>query len=245
MQIRQLFRYVRHETEKTGARKLFVVTVLFSVLSSFLTMGYFRAHKGTLVQEGMYDSFQFLGYSILFQSIALVFFSALFWYWLLSQENRWGTWGMLLTKPVPKFRWLMVKHAVFLCFFAVFVSLNAAVSFVFLLALQMEINAFFAQVYLVMLLIGPAISYSQTLFHLVVKNGILASTLSVTWIFLYIVQNNLPTVLVKWLPVFYVGFVWDGTAILPGRFVTYLLLTVLFMTAVFLVSVRKNDYTYE
>ena len=95
-------------------------------------MGYFRAHKGTLMQEGMYDSFSssvFLFFSNHLPSCFFLPFSVLGCF----PRRTDGAPGSAVDQTGAQIQVAcMVKHAVFLCFFAVFVLLNAAVSFVFL-----------------------------------------------------------------------------------------------------------------
>ncbi|PGM80170.1 ABC transporter permease, partial [Bacillus thuringiensis] len=86
---------------------------------------------------------------------------------------------------------------------------------------------------------------SQLLFHLIIKKGILAASLSVIWIFFSVTYGLFPTIFTKSFPIFYALNVVSDVMIKKPTILIYLASSSIYILGIMLLSVSFKYYTYE
>ena len=236
---------VKNEFQKIGSFKL-ILLIIISVFVTFgFSCGFIVYKKEHLLSNEMMELQPIVSINAYFACFILAIFSAVTWYNIISLENKNGTWSILLTKPISKGKLLFTKHAVNLVLYIGFNILFSIVSIVQLFILGIEINySEFLKLQFIFFLVAIAIPYSQLLFHLMVKNGLLATSLTIIILFLFLIKNNIPDIITIFIPLFHVNNVWmDITNVKMTNL--YCAVSILYAWVIFLISTKINYYTYE
>ncbi|HFK1531008.1 TPA: ABC transporter permease [Bacillus cereus] len=238
-----IFKSVNSEMRKIGGRKLLLFSLFFSLLSSFLCISYFIFNKNN---PDMFQSTNLIAITVNFNTLTLSIFSACMWYFIISSENKYGTWAIIYTKPISKFKLLVAKNLLFILLYLIFNILNFTVVGIYIFINGYEIPIlYFFKMLLLCTILSLAIPYSQLLFHLIIKKGILAASLSVIWIFFSVTYGLFPTIFTKSFPIFYALNIVSDVMIKKPTILIYLASSSIYILGIMLLSVSFKYYTYE
>ena len=238
-----IFKSVNSEMRKIGGRKLLLFSLFFSLLSSFLCISYFIFNKNN---PDMFQSTNLIAITVNFNTLTLSIFSACMWYFIISSENKYGTWAIIYTKPISKFKLLVAKNLLFILFYLIFNILNFSVMGIYIFINGYEISIlYFLKMLMLCTILSLAIPYSQLLFHLIIKKGILAASLSVIWIFFSVTYGLFPVVFTKTFPIFYALNIVSDVMIKKPTILIYLASSSIYILGIMLLSVSFKYYTYE
>ncbi|MBG9713079.1 ABC transporter permease [Bacillus cereus] len=238
-----IFKRVNSEMRKIGGRKLLLFSLFFSLLSSFLCISYFIFNKNN---PDMFQSTNLIAITVNFNTLTLSIFSACMWYFIISSENKYGTWAIIYTKPISKFKLLVAKNLLFILLYLIFNILNFTVVGIYIFINGYEIPIlYFLKMLLLCTILSLAIPYSQLLFHLIIKKGILAASLSVIWIFFSVTYGLFPTIFTKSFPIFYALNIVSDVMIKKPTILIYLASSSIYILGIMLLSVSFKYYTYE
>ncbi|MEE6200717.1 ABC transporter permease [Bacillus cereus] len=238
-----IFKSVNSEMRKIGGRKLLLFSLFFSLLSSFLCISYFIFNKNN---PDMFQSTNLIAITVNFNTLTLSTFSACMWYFIISSENKYGTWAIIYTKPISKFKLLVAKNLLFILLYLIFNILNFTVVGIYIFINGYEIPIlYFLKMLLLCTILSLAIPYSQLLFHLIIKKGILAASLSVIWIFFSVTYGLFPTIFTKSFPIFYALNIVSDVMIKKPTILIYLASSSIYILGIMLLSVSFKYYTYE
>ncbi|MCU4812869.1 ABC transporter permease [Bacillus cereus] len=238
-----IFKSVNSEMRKIGGRKLLLFSLFFSLLSSFLCISYFIFNKNN---PDMFQSTNLIAITVNFNTLTLSIFSACMWYFIISSENKYGTWAIIYTKPISKFKLLVAKNLLFILLYLIFNILNFTVVGIYIFINGYEIPIlYFLKMLLLCTILSLAIPYSQLLFHLIIKKGILAASLSVIWIFFSVTYGLFPTIFTKSFPIFYTLNIVSDVMIKKPTILIYLASSSIYILGIMLLSVSFKYYTYE
>ena len=238
-----IFKSVNSEMRKIGGRKLLLFSLFFSLLSSFLCISYFIFNKNN---PDMFQSTNLIAITVNFNTLTLSIFSACMWYFIISSENKYGTWAIIYTKPISKFKLLVAKNLLFILLYLIFNILNFTVVGIYIFINGYEIPIlYFLKMLLLCTILSLAIPYSQLLFHLIIKKGILAASLSVIWIFFSVTNGLFPTIFTKSFPIFYALNIVSDVMIKKPTILIYLASSSIYILGIMLLSVSFKYYTYE
>ncbi|AHZ54473.1 TPA: ABC transporter permease [Bacillus thuringiensis] len=238
-----IFKSVNSEMRKIGGRKLLLFSLFFSLLSSFLCISYFIFNKNN---PDMFQSTNLIAITVNFNTLTLSIFSACMWYFIISSENKYGTWAIIYTKPISKFKLLVAKNLLFILFYLIFNILNFSVMGVYIFINGYEISIlYFLKMLLLCTILSLAIPYSQLLFHLIIKKGILAASLSVIWIFFSVTYGLFPVVFTKTFPIFYALNIVSDVMMKETTILIYLASSSIYILGIMLLAVSFKYYTYE
>ncbi|OTX80867.1 ABC transporter permease [Bacillus thuringiensis serovar londrina] len=238
-----IFKSVNSEMRKIGGRKLLLFSLFFSLLSSFLCISYFIFNKNN---PDMFQSTNLIAITVNFNTLTLSIFSACMWYFIISSENKYGTWAIIYTKPISKFKLLVAKNLLFILLYLIFNILNFTVVGIYIFINGYEIPIlYFLKMLLLCTILSLAIPYSQLLFHLIIKKGILAASLSVIWIFFSVTYGLFPTIFTKSFPIFYALNIVSDVMIKKPTILIYLSSSSIYILGIMLLSVSFKYYTYE
>ncbi|MCU4773575.1 ABC transporter permease [Bacillus cereus] len=238
-----IFKSVNSEMRKIGGRKLLLFSLFFSLLSSFLCISYFIFNKNN---PDMFQSTNLIAITVNFNTLTLSIFSACMWYFIISSENKYGTWAIIYTKPISKFKLLVAKNLLFILLYLIFNILNFTVVGIYIFINGYEIPIlYFLKMLLLCTILSLAIPYSQLLFHLIIKKGILAASLSVIWIFFSVTYGLFPTIFTKSFPIFYALNIVSDVMIIKPTILIYLASSSIYILGIMLLSVSFKYYTYE
>ena len=180
-----------------------------------------------------------------FATFVLVIFSSITWYYIISFENKNGTWSILLTKPISKKQLLLTKHALHLVLYIGFNMFYTLASLTLLIILNIELDVSeFLKLQFIFSLVAITIPYSQLLFHLMVKNGLIAVSLTILILFLFLIKDSIPDIIARSIPLLSVDNVWMNIAN-TGVITLYCMGSVLYGLIILLISIKNNYYTYE
>ncbi|MEC2514340.1 ABC transporter permease, partial [Bacillus cereus] len=231
------------EIRKIVVRKLLLFSLYFSLLSSFLCISYFIFNKNN---PDMFQSTNLIAITVNFNTLTLSIFSACMWYFIISSENKYGTWAIIYTKPISKFKLLVAKNLLFILFYLIFNILNFSVMGVYIFINGYEISIlYFLKMLLLCTILSLAIPYSQLLFHLIIKKGILAASLSVIWIFFSVTYGLFPVVFTKTFPIFYALNIVSDVMMKETTILIYLASSSIYILGIMLLAVSFKYYTYE
>lgn len=237
---------IKNEFQKIDSVKL-VSAMIISVFVTFVfSCGFIAYKKESLLSNTMMDLQPIiLSINAYFACFILVVFSAVTWYNIISLENKNGTWSILLTKPISKSKLLFTKHTVNLVLYIGFNILFSIISLIQLFIMGIEINySEFLKLQSIFFLVAITIPYSQLVFHLIVKNGLLAISLTIITIFLLLIKGNIPNIITIFIPIFYVDNVWMDITNLKMAII-YCTVSVLYALVIFLISIKTDYYNYE
>ncbi|MBS9806359.1 ABC transporter permease [Bacillus toyonensis] len=238
-----IFKSVNSEMRKIGGRNLLLFSLFFSLLSSFLCISYFIFNKNNP------DMFQFrnlIASTVNFNTLTLSVFSACMWYFIISSENKYGTWAIIYTKPISKFKLLVAKNLLFILFYLIFNILNFSVMGTYIFINGYEISIlYFLKMLILCTILSLAIPYSQLLFHLIIKKGILAASLSVIWIFFIVTYGLFPVIFTKTFPIFYALNIVSDVMMKETTILLYLASSSIYILGIMLLTVSFKYYTYE
>ncbi|MEC2709385.1 ABC transporter permease [Bacillus thuringiensis] len=238
-----IFKSVNSEMRKIGGRKLLLFSLFFSLLSSFLCISYFIFNKNN---PDMFQSTNLIAITVNFNTLTLSIFSACMWYFIISSENKYGTWAIIYTKPISKFKLLVAKNLLFILFYLIFNILNFSVMGIYIFINGYEISIlYFLKMLLLCTILSLAIPYSQLLFHLIIKKGILAASLSVIWIFFSVTYGLFPAVFTKIFPIFYALNIVSDVMMKETTILLYLASSSIYILGIMLLTVSFKYYTYE
>lgn len=238
-----IFKSVNSEMRKIGGRKLLLFSLFFSLLSSFLCISYFIFNKNN---PDMFQSTNLIAITVNFNTLTLSIFSACMWYFIISSENKYGTWAIIYTKPISKFKLLVAKNLLFILFYLIFNILNFSVTGMYIFINGYEISIlYFLKMLLLCTILSLAIPYSQLLFHLIIKKGILAASLSVIWIFFSVTYGLFPAVFTKTFPIFYALNIVSDVMMKETTILLYLASSSIYILGIMLLTVSFKYYTYE
>ncbi|MCU7668206.1 ABC transporter permease [Bacillus thuringiensis] len=238
-----IFKSVNSEMRKIGGRKLLLFSLFFSLLSSFLCISYFIFNKNN---PDMFQSTNLIAITVNFNTLTLSIFSACMWYFIISSENKYGTWAIIYTKPISKFKLLVAKNLLFILFYLIFNILNFSVMGIYIFINGYEISIlYFLKMLLLCTILSLAIPYSQLLFHLIIKKGILAASLSVIWIFFSVTYGLFPAVFTKTFPIFYALNIVSDVMMKETTILLYLASSSIYILGIMLLTVSFKYYTYE
>ncbi|HDR4480944.1 TPA: ABC transporter permease [Bacillus cereus] len=238
-----IFKSVNSEMRKIGGRKLLLFSLFFSLLSSFLCISYFIFNKNN---PDMFQSTNLIAITVNFNTLTLSIFSACMWYFIISSENKYGTWAIIYTKPISKFKLLVAKNLLFILFYLIFNILNFSVMGIYIFINGYEISIlYFLKMLMLCTILSLAISYSQLLFHLIIKKGILAASLSVIWIFFSVTYGLFPVVFTKTFPIFYALNIVSDVMMKETTILIYLASSSIYILGIMLLAVSFKYYTYE
>ncbi|MEC2720908.1 ABC transporter permease, partial [Bacillus cereus] len=158
----------------------------------------------------------------------------------------YGTWAIIYTKPISKFKLLVAKNLLFILFYLIFNILNFSVMGVYIFINGYEISIlYFLKMLLLCTILSLAIPYSQLLFHLIIKKGILAASLSVIWIFFSVTYGLFPVVFTKTFPIFYALNIVSDVMMKETTILIYLASSSIYILGIMLLAVSFKYYTYE
>ncbi|MBE5090691.1 ABC transporter permease [Bacillus thuringiensis] len=238
-----IFKSVNSEMRKIGGRKLLLFSLFFSLLSSFLCISYFIFNKNN---PDMFQSTNLIAITVNFNTLTLSIFSACMWYFIISSENKYGTWAIIYTKPISKFKLLVAKNLLFILFYLIFNILNFSVMGIYIFINGYEISIlYFLKMLMLCSILSLAIPYSQLLFHLIIKKGILAASLSVIWIFFSVTYGLFPVVFTKTFPIFYALNIVSDVMMKETTILIYLASSSIYILGIMLLAVSFKYYTYE
>ncbi|AJA23036.1 TPA: ABC transporter permease [Bacillus thuringiensis] len=238
-----IFKSVNSEMRKIGGRKLLLFSLFFSLLSSFLCISYFIFNKNN---PDMFQSTNLIAITVNFNTLTLSIFSACMWYFIISSENKYGTWAIIYTKPISKFKLLVAKNLLFILFYLIFNILNFSVMGIYIFINGYEISIlYFLKMLMLCTILSLAIPYSQLLFHLIIKKGILAASLSVIWIFFSVTYGLFPVVFTKTFPIFYALNIVSDVMMKETTILIYLASSSIYILGIMLLAVSFKYYTYE
>ncbi|MGX5586006.1 ABC transporter permease [Bacillus thuringiensis] len=238
-----IFKSVNSEMRKIGGGKLLLFSLFFSLLSSFLCISYFIFNKNN---PDMFQSTNLIAITVNFNTLTLSIFSACMWYFIISSENKYGTWAIIYTKPISKFKLLVAKNLLFILFYLIFNILNFSVMGMYIFINGYEITIlYFLKMLLLCTILSLAIPYSQLLFHLIIKKGILAASLSVIWIFFSVTYGLFPAVFTKTFPIFYALNIVSDVMMKETTVLLYLASSSIYILGIMLLTVSFKYYTYE
>ncbi|PEU20679.1 MULTISPECIES: ABC transporter permease [unclassified Bacillus (in: firmicutes)] len=238
-----IFKSVNSEMRKIGGRKLLLFSLFFSLLSSFLCISYFIFNKNN---PDMFQSTNLIAITVNFNTLTLSIFSACMWYFIISSENKYGTWAIIYTKPISKFKLLVAKNLLFLLFYLIFNILNFSIMGIYTFINGYEISIlYFLKMLILCTFLSLAIPYSQLLFHLIIKKGILAASLSVIWIFFIVTYGLFPLIFTKTFPIFYALNIVSDVMIKETTILLYLASSSIYILGIMLLTVSFKYYTYE
>lgn len=168
------------------------------------------------------------------------------WYFIISSENKYGTWAIIYTKPISKFKLLIAKNILFILFYLIFNILNFSVMCIYAFVNGYEISIlYFLKMLILCTVLSLAIPYSQLLFHLIIKKGILAASLSVIWIFFIVTYGLFPIIFTKAFPIFYALNIASDVMIKETTILLYLAISSIYILGIMLLTVSFKYYTYE
>ncbi|MEC5238488.1 ABC transporter permease [Bacillus mycoides] len=238
-----IFKSVNSEMRKIGGRKLLLYSLFFSLLSSFLCISYFIFNKNN---PDMFQSTNLIAITVNFNTLTLSIFSACMWYFIISSENKYGTWAIIYTKPISKFKLLVAKNLLFILFYLIFNVSNFLVMGIYTFINGYEISIlYFLKMLILCTILSLAIPYSQLLFHLIIKKGILAASLSVIWIFFIITYGLFPLIFTKTFPIFYALNIVSDVMFKETTILLYLASSSIYILGIMLLTVSFKYYTYE
>lgn len=238
-----IFKSVNSEMRKIGGRKLLLFSLFFSLLSSFLCISYFIFNKNN---PDMFQSTNLIAITVNFNTLTLSIFSACMWYFIISSENKYGTWAIIYTKPISKFKLLVAKNLLFILFYLIFNILNFSVMGIYIFINGYEISIlYFLKMLMLCTSLSLAIPYSQLLFHLIIKKGILAASLSVIWIFFSVTYGLFPAVFTKTFPIFYALNIVSDVMMKETTILLYLASSSIYILGIMLLTMSFKYYTYE
>ncbi|EEL64073.1 ABC transporter permease [Bacillus cereus] len=238
-----IFKSVNSEMRKIGGRKLLLFSLFFSLLSNFLCISYFIFNKNN---PDMFQSTNLIAITVNFNTLTLSIFSACMWYFIISSENKYGTWAIIYTKPISKFKLLVAKNLLFILFYLIFNILNFSVMGIYIFINGYEISIlYFLKMLMLCTILSLAIPYSQLLFHLIIKKGILAASLSVIWIFFSVTYGLFPVVFTKTFPIFYALNIVSDVMMKETTILIYLASSSIYILGIMLLAVSFKYYTYE
>ncbi|EEK70161.1 ABC-2 type transport system permease protein [Bacillus sp. RC55] len=238
-----IFKSVNSEMRKIGGRKLLLYSLFFSLLSSFLCISYFIFNKNN---PDMFQSTNLIAITVNFNTLTLSIFSACMWYLIISSENKYGTWAIIYTKPISKLKLLVSKNLLFILFYLIFNILNFSVMGIYIFINGYEISIlYFLKMFILCTILSLAIPYSQLLFHLIIKKGILAASLSVIWIFFSVTYGLFPAIFTKTFPIFYALNIVSDVMIKETTILLYLASSSIYILGIMLLTVSFKYYTYE
>ncbi|TKI82612.1 ABC transporter permease, partial [Bacillus cereus] len=76
-------------------------------------------------------------------TLTLSIFSACMWYFIISSENKYGTWAIIYTNPISKFKLLVAKNLLFILFYLIFNILNFSVVGIYIFIKGYEIPIYY------------------------------------------------------------------------------------------------------
>ncbi|PGQ52161.1 ABC transporter permease, partial [Bacillus cereus] len=194
----------------------------------------------------MFQSTNLIAITVNFNTLTLSIFSACMWYFIISSENKYGTWAIIYTKPISKFKLLVAKNLLFILFYLIFNILNFSVMGIYIFINGYEISIlYFLKMLLLCTILSLAIPYSQLLFHLIIKKGILAASLSVIWIFFSVTYGLFPVVFTKTFPIFYALNIVSDVMMKETTILIYLASSSIYILGIMLLAVSFKYYTYE
>ncbi|PFK84062.1 ABC transporter permease [Bacillus cereus] len=238
-----IFKSVNSEMRKIGGRKLLLFSLFFSLLSNFLCISYFIFNKNN---PDMFQSTNLIAITVNFNTLTLSIFSACMWYFIISSENKYGTWAIIYTKPISKFKLLVAKNLLFILFYLIFNILNFSVMGIYIFINGYEISIlYFLKMLMLCTILSLVIPYSQLLFHLIIKKGILAASLSVIWIFFSVTYGLFPVVFTKTFPIFYALNIVSDVMMKETTILIYLASSSIYILGIMLLAVSFKYYTYE
>lgn len=238
-----IFKSVNSEMRKIGGRKLLLISLFFSLLSSFLCISYFIFNKN---HPDMFQSTNLIAITVNFNTLTLSIFSACMWYFIISSENKYGTWAIIYTKPISKFKLLVAKNLLFILFYLIFNILNFLVIGIYTYINGYEISIlYFLKMLILCTILSLAIPYSQLLIHLIIKKGILAASLSVIWLFFIVTYGLFPLIFTKTFPIFYALNIVSDVVFNETTILLYLASSSIYILGIMLLTVSFKYYTYE
>ncbi|QWG48370.1 ABC transporter permease (plasmid) [Bacillus mycoides] len=238
-----IFKSVNSEMRKIGGRKLLLISLFFSLLSSFLCISYFIFNKN---HPDMFQSTNLIAITVNFNTLTLSIFSACMWYFIISSENKYGTWAIIYTKPISKFKLLVAKNLLFILFYLIFNILNFLVMCIYTYINGYEISIlYFLKMLILCTILSLAIPYSQLLIHLIIKKGILAASLSVIWLFFIVTYGLFPLIFTKTFPIFYALNIVSDVVFNETTILLYLASSSIYILGIMLLTVSFKYYTYE
>ncbi|MDM5459965.1 hypothetical protein BWGOE3_34330 [Bacillus mycoides] len=238
-----IFKSVNSEMRKIGGRKLLLISLFFSLLSSFLCISYFIFNKN---HPDMFQSTNLIAITVNFNTLTLSIFSACMWYFIISSENKYGTWAIIYTKPISKFKLLVAKNLLFILFYLIFNILNFLVICIYTYINGYEISIlYFLKMLILCTILSLAIPYSQLLIHLIIKKGILAASLSVIWLFFIVTYGLFPLIFTKTFPIFYALNIVSDVVFNETTILLYLASSSIYILGIMLLTVSFKYYTYE
>ncbi|QFT91117.1 ABC-2 family transporter protein [Bacillus sp. THAF10] len=236
---------IEGEVLKIGRNRIIVIGVSAVILNCMVSIIYFSYNQTALDIEDSLRIHKYLSISHFFTTFILILFSAVLWNLLVSLENKRGTWSIILTQPIRKSNLILSKHLLFLLIYTLFIFFTFSFSLVYTNFLEIKLDfEILSKSYVVYYFIGLTIPYSQLIFHIFLKNGIQAMSLSVVWIFLLMTKSVLPKTVSSAIPIYYLDQVLGSIAPDQNTIIKYIILTTLLMCIMFFVSIRKNYYDY-
>lgn len=238
--------HIKNEIQKIGSAKL-VIAMFTSVFVTFIfSSSFIEFKKESLLSNNMMEIQPAIqSINAYFACFILIVFSAITWYYIISLENKNGTWSILLTIPISKRQLLFTKHTVNLVLYIGYNILFSVISLIQLFIMGIEINySEFLKLQAIFFIVALTIPYSQLLFHLIIKNGLLAISLTIITIFLILIKDNIPSIITLFIPIFYVDNVWMDITNLK-LVIIYCTVSVLYVLVIFLISIKTNYYNYE
>ncbi|SCN20311.1 ZmaX [Bacillus toyonensis] len=194
----------------------------------------------------MFQSTNLIAITVNFNTLTLSIFSACMWYFIISSENKYGTWAIIYTKPISKFKLLVAKNLLFILFYLIFNILNFSVMGIYTFINGYEISIlYFLKMLILCTILSLAIPYSQLLLHLIIKKGILAASLSVIWIFFIVTYGLFPLIFTKTFPIFYALNIVSDVMFKETTILLYLASSSIYILGIMLLTVSFKYYTYE
>lgn len=194
----------------------------------------------------MFQSTNLIAITVNFNTLTLSIFSACMWYFIISSENKYGTWAIIYTKPISKFKLLVAKNLLFILFYLIFNILNFLVICIYTYINGYEISIlYFLKMLILCTILSLAIPYSQLLIHLIIKKGILAASLSVIWLFFIVTYGLFPLIFTKTFPIFYALNIVSDVVFNEITILLYLASSSIYILGIMLLTVSFKYYTYE
>ncbi|MFC4402490.1 hypothetical protein [Gracilibacillus xinjiangensis] len=235
------------EFVKIPAYLLLLWTIILGVIPVVVAViAYIKGYEN-FASNGMANSSGLLLFYQFVNNYCVVALSALLWYFIFSRENTFNTWSILLTKIPSKFQILAAKSVVFTIYYLISVVICYVILLLICLTQDIEWTArSFVASFLISVFISISIGFLQFTLHILLKNGLIASSLSIVWVILLSLYSNLPEVVQSLFPLFISTYVAEVSKLADmSAIFIYILGSLLFILFIVMLSSRKNLFNTD
>ncbi|MDX8047308.1 hypothetical protein SH601_15165 [Gracilibacillus sp. S3-1-1] len=182
---------------------LLFCTAIFALIPVLVSLIVYKQGYDTFAAQGLANSSGLLLYYHFVNNYCVVILSAFLWFFIYSKENSYNTWSLLLTKIPYTVSIIGAKSIVFIVYYVI--SVIIAYGSLLIVCLMQGISVEFRTIFsslLISLLITISIGFLQFIFHTIIRNGLIASSISIVWIILLFLYNNFPYAVQLLFPLF-------------------------------------------